>query len=162
MKAIVSIAPLLLVACAHQSATTASGIGTSVSSSHDSNVTRDVQGWHNAQNPTCLFSHAVKATVIERDGDGVTELWTIEGCSGRLFDYETYIMSMGGGITVMVSNVDDSTIGDAANTPTPTKEECAKTKERFDLLNAKEPLTNDELGEIPQLAADLAACRGAP
>ncbi len=108
MKAILVATALLLSACAHQPATSAGGLGTSVRGGHIANVTRDVQGWHNSQNPNCLFTRAVKATVIERDSDGVTELWTIEGCDGRRFDYETFIMPMGGGITVMVSNADGS------------------------------------------------------
>ena len=108
MKAILFPAVLLMAACAHQPSPSSGGLGTSVSGGHIANVTRDVQGWHNAQNPDCLFSRAVKVTVTERDSDGVTERWTIEGCNGRLFDYEAYIMSMGGGITVMVSNADGS------------------------------------------------------
>jgi hypothetical protein len=107
MKAILLATALLLSACVHQSSTSAGGLGTS-GSGHIANVTRDVQGWHNSQNPNCLFARAVKATVVERDSEGVTERWTIEGCNGRLFDYEAYIMSMGSGITVMVSNADGS------------------------------------------------------
>ncbi|MBN8482641.1 MAG: hypothetical protein J0L88_13735 [Xanthomonadales bacterium] len=108
MKAVVLAAVLALSACAHQSATPPSGLGTSVSGGHVANVTRDVQGWHNSQNPNCAFVRVVKAAVVKRDRSGVTELWTIEGCDGRLFDYEAYIISMGGGITVAVSNADGS------------------------------------------------------
>lgn len=108
MKAILIATALLLTACAHQPAASYGGLGTSVSGQHVANVTRDVQGWHNAQNPDCPFTRAVKATVVEEDSDGVTERWTIEGCDGRLFDYEAYIMAMGGGLTVMVSNADGS------------------------------------------------------
>src|SRR5688572_22317052 len=108
MKAMLIATTLLLTACAHQPAASNSGLGTSVSGQHVANVTRDVQGWHNAQNPDCPFTRAVKATVVDKDSDGVTERWTIEGCDGRLFDYEAYIMPMGGGLTVMVSNADGS------------------------------------------------------
>lgn len=97
---------LSLPACAQQTAT--NDLGTSVSGRHIADVTRDVKGWHDSQNPDCPFSRAVKVKVLERDGDGVTERWTIEGCNGRSFDYEAYIMSMNGGITVMVSDPDVS------------------------------------------------------
>ncbi|TXK59074.1 hypothetical protein [Alkalisalibacterium limincola] len=107
MKLLVSAAVLVLAACAHTTGAP-NALGTSVSGQHVANVTRDVQGWHNVQNPNCQFVRAIKAAVVERDTGGVTERWTIEGCDGRLFEYHAYIMSMGGGITVMVSNPDGS------------------------------------------------------
>ncbi len=160
MKILFLAATLWLASCAHQPAVSAPGLGTSVSGAHIANVTRDVQGWHDVQNPKCKFSRAVKASVIERDSDGVTELWTIEGCNGRLFDYEAYIMSMGGGITVMVSNADGSgatVAGREQEVDAPSAAECDAMRKEFESLS-KEGSETTDYSAMAELAANLAVC----
>jgi len=123
-------------------------------------VVKDVAGWHDAQNHDCPFKKALGSTVIERHGGDSIERWVIEGCQGRAFAYKVTVLRQDqGGVTDFVSNMDDSPIGDGrAEPPTPTPEECAASQKRFDDLNAKRDITDEELGEIPQLAADLALC----
>ncbi|WP_132982808.1 hypothetical protein [Thermomonas haemolytica] len=122
-------------------------------------VLRDVAQWHDMQHPDCPYQKPVGSVVIETKGDNTEEHWSIEACSGKSFTYHVAVFpTPNGGVTDSVSNVDGSPIGGSDAVSPPSSDDCSKTKARFEILNAKEDLTDEEMSEVPQLAADLAAC----
>ena len=126
-------------------------------------VLRDVSGWHNMQHPDCMYTKPLGSITVEKEGTKTVEHWSIEACSGKTFTYRVAVFpSPNGGVTDMVSNLDGSAVGNSEPTSPPTVEECARSKARYELLNAKEDVTDAEMDEVPQLAADLAACSSAP
>ena len=122
-------------------------------------VLRDVTQWHDMQHPDCVYSKSLGSVTVEKSDKGTVEHWSIEACSGKKFTYRVSVFpSPNGGVTDMVSNVDGSSVGGNETTSPPTAEECKRSRERYDLLSAKKDVTDSEMNEIPQLAADLAAC----
>jgi len=122
-------------------------------------VLRDVAQWHDMQHPDCRYQKPVGSVAIESTGDNTVEHWSIEACSGKTFTYRVAVFpSPGGGVSDSVSNIDGSPVGDSDISGPPSSEDCSKSKARYELLNAKEDLTDEQMDEIPQLAADLAAC----
>ena len=122
-------------------------------------VLRDVAQWHDMQHPDCTYKKPVGSVAIEAKDGNTVEHWSIEACSGKTFTYRVAVFpSPGGGVTDSVSNVDGSPIGGSGATSPPSDEDCAKSKARYELLDAKEDLTDEEMNEVPQLAADMAAC----
>ncbi len=81
---------------------------TSVSGRNVADISRDVQGWHDAQHAGCKFVKVVAAEFITQEPKSIVEHWTIEACKDQQFTYRVLIISGTGGITDMVSNVDDS------------------------------------------------------
>jgi hypothetical protein len=104
-KGLAAAALLLLSACSSVPPTACGPLGSSVCGQAASYVARDVQGWHNANNPNCAFVRPIAAEIIGRDRGGVTEHWTIEACQGKRFVYKAYIIRLSGGLTVAVSDV---------------------------------------------------------
>lgn len=121
-------------------------------------VVRDVAQWHDGQHADCRFQKALGYNVVERARKESVEHWTIEGCNGRQFTYRVRIFVQGGGIVDSVSNVDGSPVAGGPEPVAPSSEECASSKQRLDRLNAKDELSEAEMQELPQLAADQAAC----
>ena len=97
---------LTLTACASTPAQPCGPLGSSVCGGHAANIARDIAGWHNAHHADCRFVRPVSAQIVRDEGDAVVEHWTIEACEGRQFTCRTYLLPMGGGLTVMVSDVD--------------------------------------------------------
>jgi hypothetical protein len=72
-------------------------------------VASDIADWHNAEHPSCKMKHVVSASIKERDSESSTELWTVEGCDGKTFQYQVMVMlGGGGGFSTMVGNPDGS------------------------------------------------------
>ena len=105
LKSFTAGALLFLSACSIAPPTACGPLGSSACGQAASYIARDIQGWHNSQNPSCPFVRPVAAEIIGKDRDGVTEHWTIEACEGKRFVYKAYLISLGGGLTVMVSDV---------------------------------------------------------
>jgi len=122
-------------------------------------VLRDVAQWHDMQHPDCRYQKPVGSVAIESKGDNTVEHWSIEACSGKTFTYRVAVFpSPGGGVSDSVSNIDGSPVGGSDISSPPSSEDCLKSKARYELLDAKQDLTDEEMDEVPQLAADLAAC----
>jgi hypothetical protein len=85
-----------------------SALHTTVSGRNVEDVSRDVQGWHDMQHPSCKFVRVVSAEVAARSPKDVTEHWTIQACKEQQFTYRVYIIPSNGTITDSVSNVDGS------------------------------------------------------
>ena len=70
-------------------------------------VASDIADWHNAEHPSCRMKHVISAAIKERDSESSTELWTVEGCDGKTFQYMVMVMLHGkGGFSTMVGNPD--------------------------------------------------------
>jgi len=110
MKYKIVILALVVVGCTQQTVrpTQSLGIHTSVSGRNVNDIARDVQEWHDVQNPKCTYKKVVAAEVVKRESGSVIEHWTIEACNHKLFTYEVSIIPGRGGITDAVSNVDES------------------------------------------------------
>ena len=102
--AAISVAFLVTASAGFQPAKAANALGTAATGSQITDITRDVQGWHDAKHPDCLFGRVLGASLVKRDGDSVTENWTVEACNKKQFTYSVYIIFQGGGIVDMVSN----------------------------------------------------------
>ena len=99
----------LLSSSAQSSAKPCSPLGSSACGQSIKAIARDVMGWHDVQNPSCKFERVLSAIIIESEPDATTEHWTIEACEAKQFTYSVYILRMGGGFSVMVSNLDADT-----------------------------------------------------
>jgi len=91
--------------CASAPAKPCSPLGTSACGAQTANVARDVAGWHNAHQASCPYVRPIFAQIVRDEGDAVVEHWTIEACESKQFTYRAYLLPMGGGLTVMVSDV---------------------------------------------------------
>lgn len=73
-------------------------------------VARDIADWHNMQHPSCKMKKAIAAAIQEHDSESSNELWTIEGCDGKKFQYSVLVLLAGGGFSTMVGNPDGSSM----------------------------------------------------
>jgi hypothetical protein len=75
-----------------------------------SDVTRDIKGWHDMQHPSCQMESVVSAATQEQDKDSSDEIWTVDGCGGKQFQYRVLILRgpSGRGFSTSVSNADGS------------------------------------------------------
>ena len=96
---------IVLSGCASAPAKPCGPLGTSACGAQAANVARDIAGWHNAHQSSCPYVRPISAEIIRDEGDAVVEHWTIEACEGKSFTYRAYLLPMGGGLTVMVSDV---------------------------------------------------------
>lgn len=73
-------------------------------------VTRDIKQWHDMEHPSCQMKSVLSARIQKRDKDTSTEIWTIEGCGGKEFQYQVLIIAgpNGRGFSDSVSNADGS------------------------------------------------------
>jgi hypothetical protein len=102
-----TIALLLLAATTGVAAQNAAN--THVPKSQIAAVSRDVAGWHDRQHPECRFTKVLGSSVIEVEDGDATEKWTIEGCDGRQFSYQVFVMpGADGSVVDMVSNLDET------------------------------------------------------
>lgn len=96
---------IALAGCASAPSKPCSPLGTSACGAQAANVARDVARWHNARQASCPYVRPVSAQIMRDEGDAVVEHWTIEACERTQFTYRAYLLPMGGGLTVMVSDV---------------------------------------------------------
>ena len=101
-----------LVAISVQPAMAASNLDSVVAKSPSAiaDVTRDIKQWHNMEHPSCQMKSVLSARIKSRDKDTSTEIWTVEGCNGKKFQYEVLILAgpNGRGFSDSVSNADGS------------------------------------------------------
>ena len=96
---------IALAGCASAPARPCDPLGTTACGAQAANVARDVAGWHNAHQADCPYVRPISARIMRDEGDAVVEHWTIEACEGKQFTYRAYLLPMGGGLTVMISDV---------------------------------------------------------
>lgn len=73
-------------------------------------VTRDIKQWHDMEHPACQMKSVLSARIKSRDKDTSTEIWTVEGCGGKQFQYQVVIFAgpNGRGFSDTVANADGS------------------------------------------------------
>jgi len=103
---------LSLSGCAAQKigASQESTLHTSVSGRNIVDISRDVQEWHDLKLPTCKYVRVIGAEIINSEQKSTLEYWTIEGCEKKQFTYRVLILPYTGGISDMVSDVDEASI----------------------------------------------------
>lgn len=107
MKRALLVGLFALCGCASDAHEPSGTLNTSVTGRHISDISRDVQQWHDMQNPSCLFNRVINAQVVKDEKESTVEHWTIEACKGESFTYRVLIMPYpNGGIGDMVSNLD--------------------------------------------------------
>jgi hypothetical protein len=85
-------------------------LNTTVSSRNINDISRDVQQWHDIKNPSCKYVRVIGAEIIKNEQKNTVEHWTIEGCQKKQFTYRVLILSYQGGISDMVSNVEETSV----------------------------------------------------
>lgn len=73
-------------------------------------VTRDIKQWHDMEHPSCQMKGVISARIEKRDKETSTEIWTVEGCDEKKFQYEVLIIAgpYGRSFSDSVSNADGS------------------------------------------------------
>ena len=98
-RALALAVPVVLAACASTGPTT-------VPAPYLARVTQDVQQWHDAKHPECVFAGVVATQVLARDAASARERWTIVACGGRRFDYVVSVRQLTGAIWDGVSDLE--------------------------------------------------------
>lgn len=102
----------LPIVTAVQPAISAGKLGSVVagSSSAIDAVTRDIKEWHDMEHPSCQMKKVLSAAVQRHDKEVSTEIWTVEGCDGKQFQYRVQVFpgQDGHGFSDSVGNADGS------------------------------------------------------
>lgn len=126
-------------------------------------VLRDVVQWHDGQHPGCKFERSLGSEPGKSSDGEPEEHWSIAACRGQTFTYRVSVISQsqGGGITVLVGNLNRHPIGDSAGQGAPDlAASCQESAARLAAMEAAPAKDSDDYMGQAQFTADSAALQG--
>lgn len=136
---------------------------TAVPNHQISAVVRDVAQWHDAQHPECKFERSLGSKPGTSSGGKPEEHWSIAACRGQTFTYRVSVVSQsqGGGITVVVGNLNRQPIGESAEQGKPDlAASCQEAVTQLAAMKAEPEKDPDDFMGQAQFVADSAALAG--
>ncbi|HVK52065.1 MAG TPA: hypothetical protein VM469_10055 [Pseudoxanthomonas sp.] len=156
----ISVGALLTVALLRASARAQEYHETAVPNQQIAAVLRDVVQWHDGQHPECKFERSLGSEPGKSSDGEPEEHWSIAACRGQTFTYRVSVISQsqGGGITVLVGNLNRHPIGDSAGQGTPDlAASCQAFAARLAVMEADSERDLNDSTEQARHSADSAA-----